>query len=83
MKRVPECAILIDSIPGCGRLRGGCDKPQQPSPTPRLARKTLALVHLEELDIESDTDIRFLDLGGIDPEDTRSTSCGHLAKSLL
>ncbi|KAH0368688.1 hypothetical protein KCU65_g3894, partial [Aureobasidium melanogenum] len=60
---------------GCGSLHGGCDKLQQrPPPTPRLAQKTLALVHLEDLDIETDTDIRFLDLGDASPYTIEDTS---------
>lgn len=80
-KPVPDCGILIDSISGRGRLRGGCES-QEPPRTSRLAQKTLALVHLEELDIESDTDIRFLDLKDIDPVNIKSTSCEHLSRSL-
>ncbi|KAG9685272.1 hypothetical protein KCU95_g12471, partial [Aureobasidium melanogenum] len=59
---------------GSGLLRGGRDNSQEPPPTPRLAPKTLGLVHLEELDIEPDTDIRFVDLEGAGPYPLGNTS---------
>ncbi|KAG9679316.1 hypothetical protein KCU99_g3115, partial [Aureobasidium melanogenum] len=59
---------------GCESLRSGCDGSPKPPPTPRLAQKTLALVHLEELDIDSDTDIRFLDLESAGPYPIDNTS---------
>ncbi|KAK6007123.1 hypothetical protein QM012_006131 [Aureobasidium pullulans] len=68
------CPPAYVDMDGRGCLRGGCDSSQHPPPTPRLARKNLALVHLEELDIEYDTDIRSLDLQGVSPVHVKNTS---------
>jgi hypothetical protein len=78
------CGILTRSA-ACGRLRGGGDSnqdlPLRPPPTPRLEKKSLTLVRLEELDSESSMDPSFSDLEGI--ELIEDTSCKHLIRSSL
>ncbi|KAG9546928.1 hypothetical protein KCU71_g16669, partial [Aureobasidium melanogenum] len=70
----PDTSTTANRQEGTGCLRGGCDNSQELPPTPRLAQKTLALVHLEELDVESDTDIRFFDLESAGPYPIENTS---------
>jgi hypothetical protein len=78
------CWILTRSA-SCGRLRGGGDSnqelPLRPPPTPRLEKKSLTLVRLEELNNETSMNPSFSDLDGI--ELIEDTSCKHLTRSSL
>jgi hypothetical protein len=81
---VSVCVILNPSA-DCGRLRGGGDSnqdlPLRPPPTPRLENKTLTLVRSKELDNESNMDLSFSDIEGI--ELIEDTSCKHFIRSSL